>query len=80
MSGGTLLLDRRRLASLRPLLPDRSPAEWHAALVAEITAGLGAAHAAVLAVPVAEGRNWPGTPRAAAAASSAPCWWPTGGR
>ncbi|GGC40113.1 hypothetical protein GCM10011504_18160 [Siccirubricoccus deserti] len=57
MSGGTLLLDRRRLASLRPLLPDRSPAEWHAALVAEITAGLGAAHAAVLAVPVAEGEE-----------------------
>ncbi|GGC40125.1 hypothetical protein GCM10011504_18170 [Siccirubricoccus deserti] len=52
-----LTLDRRRLAGLRPLLPDRSPAEWHAALVAEIAAGLGAAHAAVLAVPVAEGEE-----------------------
>jgi hypothetical protein len=57
MSGSALLLDRRRLATLRPLLPDRSPTEWHAALVAEITAGLGPAHAAVLATPVAEGEE-----------------------
>jgi hypothetical protein len=57
MSDMMLTLARRRLATLRPLLPDRSPAEWHAALVAEITTGLGPAHAAVLAAPVAEGEE-----------------------
>ncbi|WP_187830451.1 hypothetical protein [Siccirubricoccus phaeus] len=52
MSGAALTLDRRRRDVIRPLLPSRSPAAWHAALVAEIAAGLGPAHAAVLAAPV----------------------------
>ncbi|MCO6420050.1 hypothetical protein JYK14_28420, partial [Siccirubricoccus sp. KC 17139] len=57
MSGAPLLLDRRRAAALRPLLPARPPAEWHAALTAEIAAGLGPAHAALLAAPVQEGEE-----------------------
>ncbi|MCO6417499.1 hypothetical protein JYK14_15210, partial [Siccirubricoccus sp. KC 17139] len=57
MSGAALILDRRRRDAIRPLLPARPAAEWHAALTAEITAGLGAAHAAVLAAPVEEGEE-----------------------